>query len=56
MYTTGIYVYKDVWTPTIGEEVCCEREANNHHDQHAVKIVKNTETVGHVSRAISGYS
>ena len=54
-YITGHHVHKDVWTPTIGEELCCEREPNNPHDQHAVKVVKNTETVGHVSRAISRY-
>ena len=54
-FITGHHVYKDVWTPSLGEELCCEREPNNPRDKHAVKVVKNTETVGHVPRAISPY-
>ena len=50
---TGHHVYKDAWTPTIGEELCCEREANNPHD--AVNVVKNMETVVRVLRASSRY-
>ena len=45
-------MYKDVWTPFLGEELCCEREQSNPRDKHAVKVVKNTETVGIVPRAI----
>ena len=45
--------YKDVWTPSLGEVLCCERELNNHRDKHAVKVVKNSET--HEPRAISPY-
>ena len=44
-----------VWTPSLGEEICREREPNNPRDKHAVKVVKNTETVGHVPRVISPY-
>ena len=53
-FITGHHVYKDVWTPShLGEELCCESEPNNHRDKHAVKVVKNTETVGHVPKDIS---
>ena len=41
-YITGHHVHKDVWTPTIGDELCCEMEPNNPRDQHAVKVVKHT--------------
>jgi len=31
----GYYVYKDVWDPSLGETVCCEREDRNPQDPYA---------------------
>ena len=46
-------VYKDVWKPVIGENVHAEQELDNAVDKFAVKVVKNTETVGHLPREYS---
>jgi len=49
----GHHVYKDIWTPFLGEELQCCR-AGNVHDLHAVAMNKpGTGTVGHVKREIS---
>ena len=42
------YVYKDIWTPRIHEELTCEREPGNQHDEHAMKVLKDGEIVGHI--------
>ena len=55
-FITGHHVYKDVWTPFHGEKLSCESQPDNFYDKYAVKVVKNTETVGHVTRAISPYN
>ena len=44
----GYHVYKDVWKPSIGEKLVAKREFNNPMDKHAVKVVKDDETVGHL--------
>ena len=40
------HVYKYVWTPFHGEKLSCGNQLNNVYDKYAVKVVKNTETVG----------
>lgn len=49
----GFHVYKDVWEPTIGEVLSCERDVGNSHDTFAVATKKSTEVVGHVPRFLS---
>ena len=49
----GYHVYKDVWKPSIGEKLVAKREFNNPMDKHAVKVVKDDETVGHLPREFS---
>ena len=49
----GHHVYKAAWYPYIGEELPVQREVNNIHDDFAVAILKNGNTVGHVPREIS---
>ena len=49
----GYHVYKHVWKPSIGEKLVARREFNNPMDKHAVQVVKNTETVGHLSHEFS---
>ena len=44
----GYHVYKDIWTPTIGEEFVCRQEWGNDHDRHAVAVHGDGEDVfGH---------
>ena len=54
-YVTGHHVYKDIWTPILGEKLLTATESENHHDKYAVKVLKETEVVGHVPRDISKY-
>ena len=44
----GYHVYKDVWKPSIGEKLVAKQEFNNPMDKHAMKVVKDDETVGHL--------
>ena len=46
----GYHIYKEIWTPTINEELQCQRESGN---IHAVAIVKDKVVVGHIPRKIS---
>ena len=50
---TGYHVYREVWTPVIGEIMDCQRDKANKYDTHATKIVREQCTVGHVPRDIS---
>ena len=49
----GHHVYKDIWTPTIGEILEVQREPENEHDRRAVCLLKSGTIVGHVPREIS---
>ena len=49
----GFHIYKDVWEPTIGEVLSCERDIGNSHDTFAVAIKNSSEVVGHVPRFLS---
>ena len=49
----GHHVYKAAWSPYIGEELPVQREVNNIHDDFAVAVLKNGNTVGHVPLASS---
>ena len=41
-------MYKAVWTPTIGERLCVQREPRNAHDRRAVAVLTSEDTlVGH---------
>ena len=49
----GFHVYKDIWKPSIGDRLACEREFNDCFDKFAIRIVNNGETVGHLPRKFS---
>lgn len=49
----GHHIYQRLWTPTVGEELECEREASNNMDSYAVAVVRGGVVVGHVPRTIS---
>ena len=39
----GFHVYKDIWKPSIGDKLACEREFDNCFDKFAIKVVNNGE-------------
>ena len=53
----GHHVYKDRWTPRLGETLQCLREEGNSKDRYAVAVYKDLNRdlniVGHVPRTIS---
>ena len=49
----GHHIYQCLWTPTVGEELECEREASNNMDSYAVSVVRGGIVGGHVPRTIS---
>ena len=47
-YIRGHHVYKQVWTPNVGEKLVVKRETGNRHDEFAVAVEKDEEIVGHL--------
>ena len=44
----GFHIYKEVWTPFIGERLGCAGERSNREDPFAVAVKRGTEAVGHI--------
>lgn len=42
------HVYQDVWKPAAGEKLHAKQEFDNLMDKFAVKVTKNSKTVGHL--------
>jgi len=49
----GHHIYKDIWSPYIGEHLTLHREDSKTHDRHAVYLMKDNCAVGHVPRELS---
>ena len=49
----GHHIYKSSWTPTLGEELDCRREADNSSDPYVVAVIRMSAIVGYVPRRIS---
>ena len=49
----GHHIYKDIWSPVIGERLVCERERHNTHDRYAVAVKRESTTVGHLPKKYS---
>ena len=49
----GHHIYKEVWSPVIGEILTCEEEPGNVNDLFAVAIKRSGIVVGHIPRTIS---
>ena len=47
-----IAIYKDVCEAADGEDLLCEREPHNDHDQYAVPVKKKGGIIGHLPRKI----
>ena len=43
--TQGHHIYKELWTPTMGEELQTLQERDNDHDPYAIAVVKEGITV-----------
>ena len=53
LYIRGHHVYKEVWTPYVGEELSVKKETGNLYDAFAVAVEKEGDVVGHLSQSIS---
>ena len=49
----GFHQYQSIWTPVVGEELPCKREACNLHNLFAVAVMKDHMVVGHLPRKLS---
>ncbi len=49
----GHHVYKNTWSPILGDTLLCERETNNNRDRYAVAVLKQRIVVGHLPEKIS---
>ena len=49
----GHHIYKDVWSPVVGELLPVLQESNNVHDRRAVAVFSDVNIVGHVPRELS---
>ena len=47
-YVRGYQVYKNIWKPTVNDELETKMEPDNVMDKYAVCIKKNTSIVGHL--------
>ena len=47
-YVKGYHVYKNIWKPTVNEELETKMEPDNVMDKYAVCVKKNTSVVGHL--------
>ena len=46
----GHHIYKDIWSPTAGEELACASENSNTKDPYAVAVTRDSTVVGHIPR------
>ena len=53
-YVKGYHVYKNIWKPTMIEELKTEMEPDNVMDKYAVCVKKNTSIVGHLPLGKNG--
>ena len=44
----GYHAYMDTWNPALGQELILKPEPSNYKDKHAVAVLKDDVTVGHV--------
>ena len=52
---TVAMVYKEVWSPHVGEELPVQCENTNDHDPFVVAVLKDDTLVSHVPREIHVY-
>ena len=47
-YVRGYQIYKNIWKPSMNEELKAKMEPDNVMDKHSVCVKKNTSIVGHL--------
>ena len=47
-FVCGHHVYKDEWTPTVGESLNCVREPLNEKEKNKVAVMRDDKVVGHM--------
>ena len=52
----GHHVYKEYWTPVIGQTLHTRKEEGNPKDKYAVAVAKEERTVGHMPQEVSRIS
>ena len=55
-YVKGYHVYKNIWKPTVSEELETEMDPDNVMDKYAVCVKKNTSILGHLPLGKNGKS
>ena len=53
-YVKGYHVYKNIWKPTVNEELETEMEPDNVIDKYVICVKKNTSIVGHLHLGKNG--
>ena len=54
-FVCGHHLYKDDWTPTLGEILGCKREPQNEKDLDAVAVIRDGKVVSHLPLIYSRY-
>ena len=49
----GHHVYKDIWTPVLGQVLDTRQEHGNTNDQYTVSVLHHGLVVGHIPRELS---
>ena len=49
----GFHVYREIWSPVLGEELSTQQEPGNPEDRYAVAVMRSGSIVGHIPREIS---
>ena len=45
----GYHIYKDIWTPELNEELSCEIETDNQHDEQCKLMSKTAKEIAVVT-------
>ena len=53
-YVKGYHVYKNIWKPTVSEELETKLDPDDVMDKYAVCVKKNTSIVGHLPLGKNG--
>ena len=53
-YVKGYHVYKNIWKPTVSEELETEMEPDNVMDKYAICVKKSTSLGGHLPLGKTG--
>lgn len=52
----GHHIYKEFWTPQVGQTLTTVKEEQNLHDRYAIAVIYDDRTVGHMPKELSRIS